>query len=284
MPTLEGMHAPGNENAHLLPPAGYINPIPKEVYRFNRVVPHYPPDPCIHPHEGDVICLPDEPAVMRNHPCMPTAGKDVRMQSDTFRFHKVYPPTDNIPCRSEGNNCVASAPITQSSTCPCTHRSPYAPSNPRRHFDYRYPSGPTTIQRQGFAPDACTRVDPSHNLGHSMAVGGIQVNIPPPRQYHPPPNNTPMAGWQGYASSGAAFGQATPPNQYAVVGDITHGGDYVMSGRANPMARNLLTTPDPNCVRPYNPAPYVCRPVYNRKYLLDCPTQDGPPADTYTFL
>ncbi|XP_059139694.1 uncharacterized protein LOC131927844 isoform X2 [Physella acuta] len=138
MPTLEGMHAPGNENAHLLPPAGYINPIPKEVYRFNRVVPHYPPDPCIHPHEGDVICLPDEPAVMRNHPCMPTAGKDVRMQSDTFRFHKVYPPTDNIPCRSEGNNCVASAPITQSSTCPCTHRCP--PLVATKPYDLKYMS------------------------------------------------------------------------------------------------------------------------------------------------
>ncbi|CAG5130356.1 unnamed protein product [Candidula unifasciata] len=38
--------------------------------------------------------------------------------------------------------------------------------------------------------------------------------------------------------------------------------------------------PCPHCPHAYYPSYYACRPVYNRKYLLDCPEQDGPPADT----
>ena len=35
---------------------------------------------------------------------------------------------------------------------------------------------------------------------------------------------------------------------------------------------------------PYNSHSYICQPVFDLKYLQDCPQQDGPPADSYTFL
>ena len=57
MPCLEGMHAPGSETAHLLPAAGIKSQV-GDMYRFHRVIPYYPPDPCIRPHNTDLICPP----------------------------------------------------------------------------------------------------------------------------------------------------------------------------------------------------------------------------------
>lgn len=61
MPHLKGMYAPGNDCAHILAPAGFSLFLPPDVFRFNRVAPMYPPDPCIRPNEGDLVCPPERP-------------------------------------------------------------------------------------------------------------------------------------------------------------------------------------------------------------------------------
>lgn len=75
-------------------------------------------------------------------------------------------------------------------------------------------------------------------------------------------------------------------------GNISSGRDGARAPTPNSMSKSMLRQtsvggtfgPDCSCQHPYITAPYICRPVFNRKYLLDCPEQDGPPPDTYTFL
>ncbi|KAH9503967.1 hypothetical protein Btru_067470 [Bulinus truncatus] len=327
MPALEGMHAPHNESAPVLPPAGYINPLPSDVFRYNRVTPYYPPDPCIRPNEGDLMCPAEATPDMRNHPWMPPAGNDVRMPSDVFRFYKVYPPTGCNPCNPA--TCPDTGQIMQTSVCPCVHRPRYAPTNPRRHFEYRYPGGASNLvserpsyvlgAKKCYPPDQTGAHCPHHQASLSGVIEMSRIlqdrfqmkpdPLVPDFQAIVPATGVPLSHYD-YASIGQIppypyskvvpvsryacdnNGQV-PPDPYSIVGDLRYGKDYVFgnnSVQADPKktrARGNLTvfhSPDPNCARPYNPSAYICRPVCNRKYLLDCPTQDGPPGDSYTFL
>ncbi|CAL1536877.1 unnamed protein product [Lymnaea stagnalis] len=317
MAAIEGSHAPNNECSHLLHPAGYQNPIPKNVFRYNRVTPYYPPDPCISPTEGDLMCPPDEVPPMRNHAWMPAAGNDIRPPSDAFRYYKVFPPATGNRCKP-GNQqeCPDNGPVCQVDVCPCTHRPRYAPSYPRSHFDYRYPAGPTDCSaithERGSFPETCkgeinqTQVCSASNSwqqGASATSNSPQHSVPqamfpwkPPQEQQFNMGNYPVVQNQSCARCNPNTSDA--PDPYSVIGNLTYGGNYVMNRNVKSLAQQpsgihknpvrstdtIFGPPNPNCLRPYHPSPYICRPVYNRKYLMDCPEQDGPPGDSYTFL
>ncbi|KAI8794356.1 hypothetical protein BgiBS90_004732 [Biomphalaria glabrata] len=286
MPALEGMHAPNNEFANLLPPAGYVNPLPSDVFRFNRVTPYYPADPCIRPNEGDLLCPPGTPQEMRNCPWMPAAGNDVRMPSDIFRFHKVYPYVGCNPCIPA--TCPDSGAVVQGEVCPCTHRPRYAPTNPRRHFDYRYPGGASNLETKSpLKKDV---------VGDFLSHGQNWPHLPDPfyatplenKKYHEvfPDQSLPQVSQSTLEMQMATQSNRipksrcrlhndgqVPPDPYAVVGDMRYCEDYVFRNPAKRNAqRTLFGSPDPNCLRPYNPSAYICRPVYNRK----CPVKLKP--------
>lgn len=113
--------------------------------------------------------------------------------------------------------------------------------------------------------------------------GGSQI-FDDASMYNNAPSTCSYGGPKDFRSRGA-------PDPYAITGNL----HYKSSGYATDKSCALIpaergdkkvdfVAPCPYCPLPYYPSNYICRPVYNRKYLLDCPEQDGPPADTYTFL
>ncbi|CAG5133658.1 unnamed protein product [Candidula unifasciata] len=258
MPRLEGMYAPGNECAHLLPPAGFPLPFPSDVFQFNRVAPYYPPDPCIRPNEGDLTCPMSCPPQPVNHPCMPPAGTDTRLLSDVFRFHKVYPSTGCNPCKQ------AHPP-----TCSCT-TGPF--------FKYKLHE---------------------HDRMANNSVPGFNMSSTGPYNNHMVSNVSKCMNASMYNNTSTSSVSSSQklcrsqcfPDPCAVTGNMHYNSLGYSTDRSCtqlPVQRADkvvdFSAPCPHCPHHYYPSCYVCRPVYNRKYLLDCPEQDGPPADTYTFL
>uniref|UniRef100_A0A2C9KTE4 Uncharacterized protein n=1 Tax=Biomphalaria glabrata TaxID=6526 RepID=A0A2C9KTE4_BIOGL len=68
---------------------------------------------------------------------MPAAGNDVRMPSDIFRFHKVYPYVGCNPCIPA--TCPDSGAVVQGEVCPCTHRCPVKLKPRPYDLNYMYP-------------------------------------------------------------------------------------------------------------------------------------------------
>jgi len=140
------------------------------------------------------------------------------------------------------------------------------PTHPReshsRYGDPRYPAGPFSEFKGPRYPEGLA--DPqSHPLGRTRCTGDLTCRQGLISTHRRPPV---------YGPDFPDFSPGTPGNFPMAAGNQ---GDKIVSA---------LRMPNPRCASQYYPAPYVCRPVYNRKYLMDCPEQDGPPPDSYTFL
>lgn len=147
---------------------------------------------------------------------------------------------------------------------------------------------------------AGTRSIQMHNLGQQTPMENSSVpgfNMPPSGPYNSNVSNCTGASMYNNASTASVYrGQGDCrsqriPNPCAITGNLYYNSPGYSMDRScaqMPVQRADkepdFSAPCPHCPHPYYPPCYICRPVYNRKYLLDCPEQDGPPADTYTFL
>ena len=103
----------------------------------------------------------------------------------------------------------------------------------------------------------------------------------------------PMPGLRGVLSGSSTGGNGRSHSQTSHLSSQSgqtveghHNPTPYSAQRGHPVAPGALQTPFSNgpYAGRYNSHPYICRPVYDRRYLQDCPQQDGPPADSYTFL
>ncbi|RUS90807.1 hypothetical protein EGW08_001426 [Elysia chlorotica] len=238
MPAEPGMHAPGSGIAHLLPAAGVRSGL-GEVYRFHRVIPYYPPDPCIRPNEADMICGHGQQKL--DAASMPPAGVSTRLPGDVFAFYKAREGSTKMPCQ----------PREVEQPCPCSNSVEYPTEMPLSNFEQRCketPNQTAVYNQQG--PNM-----PNVDCERLMKPGYISSPcwpLPHQRAFPNPDRSGAVEGHRNptpYSAQGRHQQSPAPPNN------------------------------TPNC----SPG-YICRPVFDRKYLQDCPTQDGPPADSYTFL
>jgi len=227
-------------NGFQLPAAGGqgLN-LDRDVFRYNRVIPYYTPDPCIRPNEGDMMC-PPQVEQMKRPDLLPPAGCSTQPPGDSFAFYKVRAPTRTHP--------APGCPVYQ----PCPPQIPEDLHCPRTN------RAQPLQQRLTYSPEY------AHYGRHSPEYAHYGRHSPEYAQYGrlPPKRSCDFPHFE-----------AGSPGNYPV-------------SRSQWTHNNIssLQIANPCCPHPYYQAPYRCRPVYNRKYLSDCPEQDGPPADTYTFL
>jgi len=218
------------------------------------------PDPCIPPASTDLLCSSDY--VQRLDPSsLPVAGRPSVRNGEAFAFGSVkaprdqqcdvipagYPQSVQCPTAQSFNSfpCKSMMAVADDAECPCSNRGGFqAQQQQQRNIS----SPQLVVQGQGLVQ------------GHGLLQGqGRGLRNPNGAAYYAHHYNQPQI-WQP--------GHQGPPS---------HRGPHT------PLA-TLSAPAGPPCAGLYNPVPYVCRPVYDRKYLMDCPEQDGPPADTYTFL
>jgi len=117
-------HAPGYQTVHMMPKAGMASDMvsaDSEVFRYNRVTPYYPNDPCIRPNEADFTCPADRPG-NQNH-LLPSAGVSTA-HGDTFQNYQTRGPLTQGQCMGAygSHPCRNTQPITGPEDCPCSNR------------------------------------------------------------------------------------------------------------------------------------------------------------------
>lgn len=114
-----GMRAPHSEMLHCMPAAGIKSTLDHDIFRFNRVTPYYPTDPCIRPNEGDLICTPTMSTKVNCPELLPPAGVPNKGDSDRFMFYRSQSPITHKP-----------SPHAHSQNCPCGKYFNVCPQRP----------------------------------------------------------------------------------------------------------------------------------------------------------
>ncbi|GFO39284.1 hypothetical protein PoB_006578900 [Plakobranchus ocellatus] len=301
MAAFEGMHSPGSEKAHLLPPAG-IKTAMGDMYRFQQVVPQYPPDPCIRPHEGDLVCPPEDTG-RKNKTNMPPAGISMQQPSDRFAFYKAREGSSRKPCQSEGWPLQAEQ-VQQ--PCPCTNSSGY-PLRSADSTDLRYRGAPgqprRTCQPQTIEPGESYAINPSncvpsncwplpHALRGSSQASNGQSQAQPGLSAAQNAEGTPYQAQQypaGYDRPGAALGHYP---DHPGVGCVSFESPRYDLHYMYPACVDREPMPHIPTVMFDEPSPYIklpstspdhfakaaetCRGRFSRHLLPDCPDVDPP--------